>query len=93
MLGCMNEATGSDQERQAIAQMSFEEALAALEEVVGQLERGDVPLDKSISLYERGELLRAACQQRLDQAQARIETIVTGADGVPSGTKPFDEGR
>jgi exodeoxyribonuclease VII small subunit len=48
-------------------------ALAALEQIVQQLERGDVPLDQSISLYERGEALRIACQQRLDAAQARIE--------------------
>ena len=70
--------------------MSFEEALAALEGIVQQLERGDVPLDQSISLYERGEALRAACQQRLDAAQARIEKIVAGPDGTPSHTVPFD---
>lgn len=70
--------------------MTFEEALGALEGIVQQLERGDVPLDQSISLYERGEALRAACQQRLDAAQARIEKIVTGADGRVTGTHPFD---
>ncbi len=70
--------------------MTFEQALAALEAIVQQLERGDVPLDQSISLYERGEALRAACQQRLDAAQARIEKFVTGANGRASGTQPFD---
>jgi len=70
--------------------MTFEQALAALEVIVQQLERGDVPLDHSISLYERGEALRAACQQRLDAAQARIEKIVTAADGRASGTQAFD---
>ena len=55
-----------------------------------QLERGDVPLDQSIGLYERGEALRLACQQRLDAAQARIERIVTSADGRATGTRPFD---
>jgi exodeoxyribonuclease VII small subunit len=73
-----------------ISCMTFEEALAALEGIVQQLERGDVPLDHSISLYERGEALRAACQQRLDAAQTRIEKIVTGADGRAVGTRPFD---
>lgn len=73
-----------------INEMSFEQALVALEEIVTQLERGDVPLDKSIELYERGERLRAACQDRLDAAQARIEKIVAGADGKPSGTAPLD---
>lgn len=75
---------------QQIADMSFEQALAALEDIVQQLERGDVPLDQSIELYERGERLRAACQKRLDNAQAKIEKIVAGADGRPSGTVPLD---
>ncbi len=70
--------------------MSFEEALTALEGIVQQLERGDVPLDQSIGLYERGEALRSACQQRLDAAQARIERIVTAADGRATGTQAFD---
>ncbi|SFP14546.1 exodeoxyribonuclease VII small subunit [Qipengyuania nanhaisediminis] len=73
-----------------IGEMSFEEALRALEGVVRNLESGDVPLDESIALYERGEELRKACQARLDAAQARIEKIVQGADGKPSGTMPFD---
>ncbi|KPM13761.1 exodeoxyribonuclease VII small subunit [Citromicrobium bathyomarinum] len=75
---------------QNISDMSFEEALRALQQVVRQLEDGEVPLDQSIALYERGEKLRAACQARLDAAQARIEAIVLDAKGQPSGTKPFD---
>jgi exodeoxyribonuclease VII small subunit len=85
----MDEGNGSAKSAD-IDQMSFEEALGALETIVQQLERGDVPLDQSITLYERGERLRAACQKRLDAAQARIEKIVTGADGVPTGTRPLD---
>jgi len=73
-----------------ISQMSFEEALRALEELVRKLESGDVPLDESITLYERGEQLRSACQKRLDAVQARIEKIVTGPDGQASGTQSFD---
>jgi len=73
-----------------IAGMSFEDALRALEEVVRKLEGGDVPLDDSISLYERGEELRKHCQARLDAAQARIEKIVQKADGTVTGTAPFD---
>ena len=75
-----------------IADMTFEEALRALEGVVRRLESGDVPLDESIDLYERGETLRKACQARLDAAQARIEKIVQGTDGKPAGTEPFDAG-
>ncbi|MBB3033003.1 exodeoxyribonuclease VII small subunit [Alteriqipengyuania lutimaris] len=73
-----------------ISEMSFEEALKALQQVVRQLEDGDVPLDQSITLYERGEKLRQHCQARLDAAQARIEAIVLDAKGQPSGTKSFD---
>jgi exodeoxyribonuclease VII small subunit len=74
-----------------IAAMSFEDALRALEEVVRKLESGDVPLDDSISLYERGDALRVHCQARLNAAQARIERIVAGPDGAATGTQPFDE--
>ncbi|MEO6387691.1 MAG: exodeoxyribonuclease VII small subunit [Croceibacterium sp.] len=73
-----------------IAEMSFEDALKALEDVVRKLETGEVPLDESIGLYERGEDLRRHCQARLDAAQARIEKIVQGPDGKAAGTVPFD---
>ncbi|WAT18263.1 exodeoxyribonuclease VII small subunit [Aurantiacibacter sp. MUD11] len=75
-----------------IAEMSFEDALRSLEEVVRRLEGGEVPLDESIALYERGEALRRHCQARLDAAQERIEKIVAGPDGKPQGTAPFDAG-
>lgn len=73
-----------------ISGLSFEDALRALEDVVRKLESGEVPLDQSIDLYERGEALRKHCQARLDAAQARIEKIVTGAAGEARGTAPFD---
>jgi exodeoxyribonuclease VII small subunit len=79
-----------DESSPHIAAMSFEDALRALEEVVRKLEGGDVPLDDSISLYERGEQLRKHCQARLDAASARIEKIVQQSDGTVSGTAPFD---
>lgn len=75
-----------------ISGLSFEDALRALEDVVRKLESGEVPLDDSISLYERGERLRKHCQARLDAAQARIERIVAAPDGTVSGTRPFDGG-
>ncbi len=80
------------EEQSQISDLSFEQALRELEGVVRRLESGDVPLDESIDLYERGEKLRKACQARLDAAQARIEKIVAGADGKPAGTAPFDAG-
>lgn|GEM_PF-191314 len=73
-----------------ISQLSFEQALAALEEIVQQLESGSVPLDQSIALYEKGEALRKHCQTRLDSAQQRIEKIVTDQSGTVTGTRPLD---
>ncbi len=78
-----------DEQARDIAAMSFEDALRALEEVVRKLESGEVPLDDSIELYERGELLRQHCQARLDAAQARIEKIVAGGQNKLVGTEPF----
>lgn len=79
-----------DQPASDIAGLSFEEALRALEDIVRKLEGGEVPLDQSIALYERGEDLRKHCQARLDAAQMRIEKIVAGPDGKATGTVPFD---
>lgn len=75
-----------------IAALSFEDALRALEDIVRKLESGEVPLDATMDLYERGEQLRKHCQARLDAAQLRIEKIVAGADGQATGTQPFDAG-
>ena len=83
---------GMDGQAPDIAAMSFEDALRALEDVVRKLETGEVPLEESIGLYERGEALRRHCQARLDSAQARIEKIVAGPDGRASATVPFDAG-
>lgn len=77
-------------ETQNIDTLSFEDALRALESIVRELESGEVPLEDSISLYEKGEKLRQHCQKRLDTAQARIERIVAGPDGAAVSTQPFD---
>lgn len=66
--------------------LSFEDALRELEGIVHKLERGDVPLDKSIALYARGEALRAQCQKRLADAEARIEKLTLGPGNIPVGT-------
>lgn len=75
-----------------IAALTFEDALRALEDIVRKLESGEVPLDATMDLYERGEKLRKHCQARLDAAQLRIDKIVAGADGQAAGTQPFDAG-
>ena len=72
-----------------IGEMSFEEALAALEDVVRSLEGGQVPLEQSIDLYERGEALRKHCDDRLKAAELRVEKIVA-SDGKATGTVPFE---
>ncbi len=77
-------------EKQPVEEMRFEEALKALEDVVTRLEAGDVPLDESIALYERGAKLKAHCEARLAEAQARIEQITGAENGSPSGTRPFE---
>lgn len=70
--------------------LSFEAALKELESIVDQLERGDVELEKSIAIYERGEALRNRCDELLKSAEMKIEKIKTGRDGQPSGTEPLD---
>ncbi|WP_375398773.1 exodeoxyribonuclease VII small subunit [uncultured Sphingomonas sp.] len=75
-----------------IEELSFEDALKQLEQVVGRLESGEATLDESITLYERGDKLRQRCAERLDRAQARIEAIRLDADGRPAGVKPFAAG-
>ncbi|MDE1568131.1 exodeoxyribonuclease VII small subunit [Aquabacter sediminis] len=74
----------------AVGNLSFEAALAELEAIVQRLERGDVPLEESIAIYERGEALKKRCDALLKDAEARVETIVRDADGRPSGTAPLD---
>ncbi|MEM9724724.1 MAG: exodeoxyribonuclease VII small subunit [Pseudomonadota bacterium] len=78
-----------------IEAMSFEQAMAALEQIVGQLESGRVDLEQSITLYERGALLRSHCEAKLRSAAMRVEQIVQGADGAATGAAPaeFDSGR
>ncbi len=62
--------------------MSFEEALAELEEIVRRLEKGQTKLDEAILSYERGALLKRHCEQKLNEAQQRVDRIVLGAGGA-----------
>ncbi|MEM8539661.1 MAG: exodeoxyribonuclease VII small subunit [Pseudomonadota bacterium] len=71
--------------------MSFEIALKELESIVDQLERGDVELEKSIEIYERGEALRNRCDELLKSAEMKIEKIKSGRDGQATGTEPLDD--
>ena len=79
-------------EQADVAALSFEDALKRLEAIVSRLESGEASLDESITLYSEGDRLRAQCEKRLADAQARIEKITLGQDGRPTGTQPFDAG-
>lgn len=70
-----------------VKDMSFEEALAELETIVRKLEQGDVELEKSIEIYERGAELKKHCEARLKSAELKVEQIVQGSDGEPK-TEP-----
>ncbi len=74
---------------QKISEMSFEDALTELEGIVGQLERGDAPLEKSITIYERGAKLKAHCEGKLKDAQMKVDKIVLDGQGGAS-TASFD---
>ncbi len=73
-----------------VEEMSFEEAMAELEKVVTRLEQGEVALEESITLYERGAALKARCDAKLAEAQEKVEQIRLGEDGTPAGTAPFE---
>ena len=73
-----------------VAEMSFEDAMSALESVVNRLEAGDVPLEDSIKLYERGAELKAHCQKKLAEAEEKVAQITLDENGQPKGTTPVD---
>jgi exodeoxyribonuclease VII small subunit len=72
-----------------VGDMSFEEAMAALEQVVTRLERGDVPLEESITLYEQGAALKKHCAEKLKAAEEKVEKIRV-AEGRAAGTEPAE---
>ena len=72
-----------------VAELSFESALKDLEDIVGRLEQGEVDLEDSIALYERGQALKAHCEAKLKAAEGRLEKIVVGARG-PEGVERAD---
>ena len=73
-----------------VKQLSFERAIEELETIVKRLEEGKVPLEESVAIYERGELLKRRCEELLRQAEARVEKITLDAAGKPIGTEPLD---
>lgn len=74
----------------AVSEMTFEEAMRELEGVVDRLERGDVPLEDSIKLYERGAELKKRCETKLKEAEEKVAAITLDGEGQPAGTKPVE---
>jgi exodeoxyribonuclease VII small subunit len=73
-----------------VATLSFEKAIEELETIVKRLEEGKVPLEESVAIYERGEVLKRRCEDLLRQAEARVQKITLDAAGTPTGTAPLD---
>jgi exodeoxyribonuclease VII small subunit len=80
----MREEAMSETPKPDIETLSFEQALAELERIVQQLESGEVELERSIEIYERGAALRAHCESKLRHAELKVEKIVRGEDGQPA---------
>jgi len=80
----------SQPEKADISSLSYEQSLAELETIVAALEQGDVALEKSIEIYERGEALKSHCEKLLGAAEAKVEKIRVGADGAAKGSEPLD---
>lgn len=73
-----------------VAELSFEEAMKELESVVSQLERGDVALEESIRLYQRGADLKKRCEAKLKEAEEKVAAITLDGDGQPAGLKTVE---
>ena len=71
--------------------LSFEEALSRLEEIVRHLEKGDLPLNDSLTLYEEGTKLIAQCSKLLDEAEQKVVQLGKGPDGAPEELPFGDE--
>ena len=76
----------------AAPQPSFEDALRELEDIVRKLESGDLSLDDSIALYERGAALKKHCEAKIKAAEEKVSQITLDGDGQPTGTAPFNAG-
>jgi exodeoxyribonuclease VII small subunit len=79
-----------EKEMSDVTALPFEKALAELEQIVQRLEKGDVALEESIKIYERGEALKKRCDALLAEAEARVEKITRDTKGKVTGTEPLD---
>ncbi|WP_424361740.1 exodeoxyribonuclease VII small subunit [Methylocystis parvus] len=82
--------TQTEQSIGDVSTMPFEKAMAELERIVGDLEKGSVSLDDSVRLYARGKALQERCERLLAEAEARVEKITVGENGAPKGVAPLE---
>ncbi|QGM98317.1 exodeoxyribonuclease VII small subunit [Methylocystis parvus] len=82
--------TETDKVGEDAAALPFEKAMAELERIVAELEKGSVSLDDSVRLYARGKALQERCEKLLAEAETRVEKITLGANGAPKGVAPLD---
>ena len=80
----------ADETHSDVKRLPFERAIEELESIVKRLEEGKVPLEESVAIYERGEVLKRRCEELLAQAEARVNKLVLDASGKPTGTEPLD---
>lgn len=80
----------ADKSNSDVNALSFEKAIEELESIVKRLEGGNVPLEESVAIYERGEVLKRRCEELLQQAEARVQKITLDSAGKPAGTGPLD---
>ena len=80
----------ADNNNADIKRLPFERAMEELETIIKRLEGGQVPLEESVQIYERGEALKRRCEELLRQAEARVEKITLDSSGKPAGTEPLD---
>ena len=73
-----------------VNKLTFEKAIEELESIVKRLEGGQVPLEESVAIYERGQALKGRCEELLKQAEARVEKITLDSAGNPKGSTPLD---
>jgi exodeoxyribonuclease VII small subunit len=73
----------------AMPKEKFEDALNKLEKIVSKLEEGDIPLEESLKLFEEGIRLSQFCNQKLDEAEKKVEILLKDKDGMLKA-KPFD---
>jgi exodeoxyribonuclease VII small subunit len=80
----------ADSSNSDVKKMPFERAIEELETIVKRLEEGKVPLEESVAIYERGEVLKRRCEELLRLAEARVDKITLDAGGKPTGSEPLD---